>query len=189
MSSTQDVALPGAGLPGTDAPEPRWSKTVGTVALVLAILLFVDDLGDLVIGPSVMESDAIRRIFTPDVVSLVQSTMPSQEWTATSALIGMALAVVLWLAGARLRRCMRSGVTLARLWAAMMIPWVAVQLAVGALWNRAHAAELTRLAGSGWEEWIWPGLVLGAAIGWAFPVFLLIWFARPTIASETRAWA
>ncbi len=85
------------------ATPPRWPGVVGVTGIVLAILMFIDNLDDLVI-PLLWSPDDWRGLLGPGEAELVMGLMPPMSWMVPISLIGMALAVVLFLGSLRLRR-------------------------------------------------------------------------------------
>lgn len=174
---------------GTDQPgsPPPWPRVVGTVGIVVAVIMFLDQLGDLLV-PLVMNEGFWRRFLAPDLAEFVARAMPGPGWLVLTSLIGMALAVLLFVGSLRLRRRLRSGVRLCRTWAWIAIAWVAIEIGRAFWWMAEYGDELAGLAGTGWEGSTVLGLLLALAILLAYPVFLLVWLARPPVRTECLTW-
>lgn len=170
------------------ASSPRWPHVVGTIGIVVAVIAFIDRLDDLLFTAWWSE-ETWRSILGVQVGEFVIRALPSQAWLVTQSLIGMALAVVLFTASRRLRGRRRSGVTLCRVWAWLVIAWVAIDISQAVRWMMKHAGEISDLAaGAEWQGYAIFGVVLALAMLLAFPIFLLVWLARPDTQTEWTTW-
>ncbi len=167
----------------------RWPRVLGTLGIIVGALMFLDKLGDLVMLPVMWSRDWWAGLLGVEIADLVVRWMPPKIWVFGVSLIGMLLGGLLVVGGLRLRRGMRSGVELCRMWSWLAVAWLAVEMGGALWWMAGHVGEIRKLApGADWESSVVFGILLTLIIMAAFPVFLLIWFSRPEIKAQLAGW-
>ncbi len=171
-------------------PEPTgtsWPCVVGWIGIIVSAILFVDKLEDL-LTPLIWSEEDWNKIFAPDVADLILESLPPLGWAIPSAVIGMALAILLLVGSVLLIRRSSRGVALCRWWALLAILWAVVEMGVAARLLRGLAGQVPGLPAGAWEGFAAFGLIVTFAVILAFPVFLLVWFARPGVRAEYQSW-
>lgn len=180
-------------------PTSRWPKVIGIIAIVLGSL---GALGGCVgmFGP--MFADMIKEVAEGQAgtaATVVQMEVAAEwaTWTVVQSICGLAVGVVLILAGVGLlkRRAWAPRATIA--WAVLKMLLV-IGASVGG-YGQAKAL-IDRMADDPNMQGLPQGVTafgsivativvgLGAVWGWALPVFMLIWFSRSKIKAETAQW-
>lgn len=185
--STPPTQLPYA------SPAPSgssWPGVIGVIAIVLGSLGILGGLWGL-LAPLV--TDAMASFVPPEQRATLEVAKRWQAWTYVYSILSALLAVLLLVAGTRLlrRRASARGTCLA--WAALKMLFVIAQAIVTALIQRetlAQMADLGTLPNMPAFATIMQSaaLVLVIVWGWALPIFLLIWLARPKIRAEIATW-
>ena len=166
----------------------RWPGVLGLVGIIIAVLTFWDALGDLITVFTWDQQDWVRMLGA-ETAALIEKFAPPLGYQVTSALINLELSILLFAASILLLRRRRAGVTLARVWAWLVLPWLAIQLLLVLTWMKQYLAGLLR------PEW---QVSEGTIVAWtvfvflilaAYPVFLLVWLGRPAIRGEYAAWS
>ena len=165
----------------------RWPGVLGLVGIIIAVLMFWDALSDLITVFTWDQQDWVRMLGA-ETAALIEKFAPPLGYQVTSALINLELSILLFAASILLLRRRRAGVTLARVWAWLVLPWLAIQLLLVLTWMKQYLAGLLR------PEW---QVSEGTIVAWtvfvflilaAYPVFLLVWLGRPAIRGEYAAW-
>lgn len=171
-----------------DAPVSRWPGVLGVIGIVLAILTIIDKASDLLWLLMWSEADW-ARVLAPDLARLVVNVMPPTAWLVTSSLAWIALSVLLLGGSLELWRRHRSGIARCGLWARLAIGWIAVEWTLGLWWLGTIADEISAVAPAGWQATAAPAILLALALMVAYPVLLLVWFARESIRHEYAGWS
>ena len=166
----------------------RWPGVLGLIGMIIAALMFWDELGELIQVFTWDEQDWVRMLGA-ETAALIEKFAPPLGYQVASALITLELSILLFAASILLFRRQRAGVTLARVWAWLVLPWLAIQLLLVLTWMKQYLAGLLR------PEW---QVSEGTIVAWtvfvflilaAYPVFLLVWLGRPAIRGEYAAWS
>lgn len=167
----------------------RWPGVVGAIGIVLGVLMFIDQAEDLLMAPALRSAEWWGRFFRPELADFIVRAMPPVAWSLVSAMTGVVLAGLLLLGSIRLRRRHRSGVALTRAWAWLVMVWVAIEMVRALWWLGRYAAEIPGVIPGQWEGYAAFGILVALVVTLGYPVFLLIWFARPAVRRELAAWA
>ncbi len=178
--------------PPTQAPPPSvrasvWPTVVGIIGIIYASLgLFGTFCG--LAYPFILPLyvDWLRSGGTPEQrVQEMETSMPPVGWTVLTSMVGLALVILLFVGAVRLLRRQTSGARLCALWSWIIIPWSIVATVI-TLVIQLNAPEPS---GGRWEQ-IGTAIliVIGTVIGLVLPVFMVIWFSRPTIKSQVAQW-
>ncbi len=170
---------------GTETP--RWPRVVGTIGIVVAALTLLDKVGDLLFMLWVSGS-SWSSVIGAEAGRVVESVVPPASWIVLTSLVWLGLAVLLLRASTRLRRCRPSAIPLCRAWAWLAICWYAVEMVYNGWWLSRITEQLDSLAPMGWQGYAVLGTVLATVLMLAFPVFLLVWLARPRVRQQWEAW-
>jgi len=173
---------PAPGVSGAGA-KPVWPTVVGIISLCLA------GLGSLmtIVGQIFQ---AFAADFQPPQQRDMLANMPDwhQAYQWSIALIGIAIYVMLAIGGVMLLKRRRVGRTLHVAYALVGIVLAIVGTVVGLILvdymqfdGPEEMQTITKVTSMG-------GIIIGLFISLAYPVFLLIWFARPKVKAETRLW-
>lgn len=170
------------------AEAPRWPRVVGAIGIVIAALTLLDKVGDLLF--TLWAAGAgWGAVVGAEAAGVVESVIPPAPWIALTSLIWLGLAALLLRGCLRLRLRRPSAIPLCRTWAWLAICWYAVELAYGFWWLSAITGQLDSLAPDGWQGYAVLGTVVATALMLAFPVFLLVWLARPEVTEEWAGWS
>lgn len=172
---------------GSGEATPRWPRTVGAIGLVVGAIMVLDQVDELLL-PLFWDTGGWRRLVGGEVADLLMRSMPPRVWVVAASLVKMALGVLLMVGSLRLRRLRRSGVTLCRAWAGLAIAWLAVEMGWAVVWFSHHAGEIPGLPAQGWQSAATCGVALALVLLLAWPVCLLVWFAKPEVREEIAGW-
>ena len=178
--------------PPTQAPPPLvrasgWPGVVGIIGIIYASLgLFGTFCG--LAYPFILPwyVDWWRSLGTPEQqVQEVEASMPPVGWTVFASLVGLALVILLFVGAVRLLRRQVSGAKLCALWSWTIIPWTIIATVITLVF---HFNTPAPSGGPGQQIGTGIVTVIGTVIGLVLPVFMVIWFARPTIKSQVAQW-
>ncbi|MCP4201731.1 MAG: hypothetical protein GY769_07335 [bacterium] len=172
---------------GVEGKRARWPGVVGVVGIIVAVLMFVDQVDDL-LALLVLSPETWSRWLGPKQAEIVVRLMPPVGWVAVAAVIGAALAVLLFIGSMRIHRHMRSGVELCRRWSQVTIAWAVIQITAAISWLQRNADFISDLANGEWQGAAAFGVVVALGVMLAFPVFLLVWLSRPVVRREYATW-
>jgi hypothetical protein len=171
----------------TKAPRPGWPRVIGTIGTVLGILIFVDQIDDIWIGLTWTEEDW-QQLFAPRIAELMTAALRPKGWQLASIAIQMGLGLMLVAGSIGLHKRRRSGVALCRSWAWLAIAWAAADIgrAVWLLFRYTGEIPGTSIVSGQTAATLGIGFALVLLL--AFPVFLLVWLARPEVKTEYSSW-
>ncbi len=115
----------------------------------------------------------------------MEASMPPVGWMVLSSVVGLALVILLFVGALRLLRRQASGARLCALWSWIMIPWTIIATVITLVFQLNAPVPS---GGPGQQIGAAIASVIGVVIGLVFPVFLVIWFSRPTIKSQVAQW-
>jgi len=190
------------------APSPStWPKVVGIISIILGAGGTLGGCfglaGQLFAGAM---KDFMEKITPqgpgPDPLAALEAVEEYAAWTITLQLLVLAAAVLLLIAGIGLVQRRGWSVKAGVLWAIVRIPVVVANAALGYVTFQATMEAMEAMQDSPEMQQIPAGLfsVIGSVggvftvaltliWGWAYPVFILIWFSRRRIKDEVAAWA
>lgn len=165
------------------AGDVLWPRKLGAVGCFLALLMFVDHLGDL--GPLSWSQQRWVDTVGADLAGrMVQWANP--DWVVPTSLAGMALGIFLLIASINLRRERRLGVVQSQAWSWLAIALLAVETTRGLVWVVRNYDVLAAFNNSTqWYEYI-VGVVVIAGV--LYPVFLLVFLSRPSVRAQYTGW-
>lgn len=165
--------------------EPRWPATIGALGILIGILILLDQLTELpTLGWGERQWQRLLPLGTTD---LVTQFLPPLAVRLLLFVVELALGVLLLSGAWRLRQRQRRGAGLLRLWSWLAIAYVPVIIALAA-WVQFGIAASAVPADVPWRGPAALALLLVALVLLAFPVFLLLWLARPEIREQYEAW-
>jgi amino acid transporter len=178
--------------PPTQAPPPLvrasvWPTVVSIIGIIYASLgLFGTfcGLAFLFILPSYADWLQSFGMSEQDVQAM-ETSMPPIGWTVLTSLVGLALIILLFVGALKLLRRQASGARLCALWSWIIIPWTIIATVITLVFQLTAPAPSS---GRGQQIAGAIGGVIGTVVGLAFPVFVVIWFSRPTIKSQVAQW-
>jgi hypothetical protein len=178
-----DTPLSGNAAP----PRPTWPRVLGTIGVILAAIIVVDQLDDLrVVGWTVEEWSSVLG---PELGALVAASMPPALATLLSVAVTVALALMLGSGGLQLRRYHKRGAQRLVTWAWLAIVWTVASTGGGLWWFSRTTTGINTLAPGGWTEAAVLGVLVALGLMLAFPVFVLLWMNRSDVQAEVARWA
>ena len=164
-----------------------WPTVVGIISIIYASLgLFGTfcGLAFLFVLPSF--ADWLRGLGMPEEdVQALATSMPPVGWTVFSSLVGLAMIILLFVGALRLLRHRASGARLCALWSWMIIPWTIIATVITLVFQLNAPVPSSD---PGQQIGAAIGSVIGVVVGLVLPVFMVIWFSRPTIKSQVAQW-
>ena len=130
--------------------------------------------------------DLLRSVgVSEQEVQEMEASIPPVGWTVLASVVGLALVILLFVGALRLLRRQASGARLCALWSWMIIPWTIIATVITLVFQLNAPVP-----SGGPRQQIGTAIasVIGVVIGLVFPVFLVIWFLRPTIKSQVALW-
>ncbi len=127
--------------------------------------------------------------FVPDekMVEAMRQMRPPIAWTLLSSVLGLAMAILLLTGSIKLIRRNASGVSMCKLWAWIIIPWMLIAIPVSIKIQPQMPPDLQQ-GGLGMQAGAVIGPCMGVVWGLTFPIVMLIWFARRAIKDDVRGW-
>ena len=165
----------------------RWPRVVGTIGIILAVIMVVDQVDD-VITYLTWSPEDWRRLFAPEVADLIVRAMPPLGWLMVSAVVGIGLGLLLFVGSIFLRRRRRNGVKLCRVWAWLAIVWAVLEIVRAISWFKGYSGDLAGVPVGVWQGYAVFGIVIAMAVMMAYPLFLLFWFGRHDVRTEYEEW-
>ena len=159
--------------PGPAEPDktPAWAIAIGVISIIYASL-------GLICTPVSLVSSRLM----PSPAGFEEMLPPWFEtYSIVSGLVGMAVAVILLVAGIGLLRRRAGAVSLH-----VVYGWIAILMGIVGMVVIFAAFDFSRLPGPARAGAI--GGAAGGIIGFAYPIFLLIWFSRAKIRQQAAAW-
>ena len=178
--------------PPTQAPPPLvrasvWPRVVGIIGIIYASLgLFGAFCG--LAYPFILPwyVDWLRSVGVPEQdVQEWEISMSPVSWTVPASVVGLALIILLFVGALKLLRRQASGAKLCALWSWTIIPWTIIATVITLVF---HFNTPAPSGGPGQQIGTGIVTVIGTVIGLVFPVFVVIWFSRPTIKSQVAQW-
>lgn len=173
-----------------ELPPPRritWPTVVGIISIIYASLgLFGTFCGLAFLFILLSYADWLESFgISEQEVQEMQASMSPVSWTAPASLVGLTLTILLFVGALRLLRRQASGARLCALWSWMIIPWTIIATVITLVFHFNTPAP-----SGGLGEQIGTAIVtvIGTVIGLVLPVFMVIWFSRPTIKSQVAQW-
>ena len=78
---------------------------------------------------------------------------------------------------------------MSKTWSWLAILWIVLSMGVSLLWIVRYSHRLTDIAPTGWQGPAVFGILVSLALLLVYPVFLLVWLARPDVREEFQGWA
>jgi len=164
----------------------RWPRVLGVVGGILGVLMFLDKLDDLFVT-KVLPMQELSGLIGAEATELIVTTS-SAGWGLASFLVAGSLGILLLVGSVRLSHRNPSGVTFCAAWAWMAMGWALVETIRAAVVLRTLAASTPVISGVDWTAFAGMGIAAALIVMLAYPVFLLIWFSRPSVRAEYSAW-
>ena len=178
--------------PPTQAPPPPararvWPTVVGVISIIYASMGLLGAFCGIAY-PWILPwyVDLLRTLgVSEQEVQEMETSMPPVVWTVLASLVGLALVILLFVGAVRLLRRQASGARLCALWSWIIIPWTIIATVI-TLFIQLNAP----VPSSGPAQQIGAaiGSVIGLVVGLILPVFMAIWFSRPTIKAQVAQW-
>ena len=175
-------------VPHSTDPQPRWPQVIGTIGIVLGVLIFLDQVDDLWMGLTWTEEDW-GRIFAPEMAEFMAMALRPTGWQLASTVIQMGLGLLLVVGSLGLRRRRRSGIAVCRSWAWLAIAWAVADIGWAVWLLSRYAGEIPSVPLVNWHTAAALGTGFALVLLLAFPIFLLVWLARPDMRAEYLSWA
>jgi hypothetical protein len=160
---------------------------IGTIGIVLGILIFLDQIDDIWIGLTWTEEDW-RQVFAPHIAELVTSSLRPKGWQLASIIIQMGLGLMLVAGSLGLHKRRRSGIALCLSWAWLAIAWAVADIGRSVWLLSRYAGEIPGTSIVSGQTAAALGIGFALLLLLAFPVFLLVWLARPDVRTEYASW-
>ena len=170
----------------------RWPIAIGVIGILLASLglfggccgalspLMTNMFKGMATGGGGMSQEEIDRIL---------ASQPPPLWIVPASLLGMAFSTLLLVGCIGLVRRRAGGVNLCKVWAWIIIPWTFISLAVAAYFQLRVPADAQQM-GAGFQYFgLAAGTCFALSTSVAFPMFMLIWFARRSVKDDVATWA
>jgi hypothetical protein len=188
---TPQSAPPPAQMAAPPARQTVWPMVIGIIAIILGALGTLGGCVGVAFTPFL---GMVEKFVPPGQAPQFQGMAEMVPALMIASFAGLLVSVLLLLAGSGLvsRKPWSMAASLA--WAVVKMIFVVANAYIGYEVNQAQfeamradpnvPAPLMALiqAGSGF------GVLVGIAWGWVFPIFMLVWFSRPKIRREVRAW-
>ena len=180
--------------PPTDIGEPpdvpsRWPMVFGVIGIIIAsfgLLGGCCGIGLASMWPAYV--DWLSNFVADDkMIEAMRLMRPPLAWTVLSGILGLVIAVLLMIGSIRLIRRNASGVTVCKIWAWINIPWTLIAVPVSIMIQPQMPPDLQQGA-LGMQAGAVIGPCIGVVWGLAFPIVMLIWFARRAIKDDVRGW-
>ncbi len=200
MSSHNFSPVPGpADVPPTQ-PGPivarevpsNWPSVLGVIAIVFGAL---GTLGGIWGALSPLFIDWMADRMPANQAAAMEAAGEQMTWTVVLSLAFTALAIGLLIAGIGLLRRRRWAIGASQIWAILKILVVIASTALQYQMAEVQTELVTQQGGTAGIPAQFAGtlttaaMVVGLLWGCALPVFMLIWFARGKIKSETAGWS
>lgn len=177
-----------AGYSPYSSPIPVWPTVIGVVGIVLGSLGLLGAIWGAV-APLVMKTLFPNMAADPDMPHFSERWIQS---TIISGVVSSAVAIILIVAGAGMLKRTAWSPRVARIWAVIKMVLVVANLVVAFQIQQSTMANMAQVGGRGMVVNVnfltIPGILFGLLWGWALPVFLLIWFSRPSIKEQVSKW-
>lgn len=170
-----------------------WPTVIGVMAVVLGALAILGNLWELA-TPWVL--GVARDMIPPGQATGIEVVGEWTWWTATNALLGIGLAVLLLFAGIGLAKRRVWAVRACAAWAILKIMLVAVDsFFVYRIEQAAFESIMPQMPA---VPGVGPGFFTAASVfgvifsmawGWTFPVFCLVWLSRARVKAEVAGWS
>ena len=176
----------------------KWPTVIGVIGILVASFgLFGGCCG--VLSPFLMNFSRSMASsgggMSQEQIDTMMASQPPMLWIIPASLVGMALATLLLIGCIGLARRRAGGVTLCKVWAWIIIPWTLISLVVAAYFQFQVPADAQQM-GLGFQMgvgiqyfFLAAGACFALTTGVGFPMFMLIWFARPSVKDDVDAWA
>lgn len=170
----------------------KWPTVIGVIGILVASFgLFGGCCG--VLSPFLMNFSRSMASsgggMSQEQIDTMMASQPPMLWIIPASLVGMALATLLLIGCIGLARRRAGGVNLCKVWAWINIPWVLISLVVAAYFQFQVPADAQQM-GVGFQYFfLAAGACFALTTGVGFPMFMLIWFARPSVKDDVDAWA
>jgi len=180
------LAKPALYGPGGSVP-PVWPTVIGVIAAVLGSL---DVLG----GIWAALTPVLLKRLLANVAADPNMPQFNAQWAVISGVVAIALGVFLIIVGAGIAKRAPWSPKAARTWSIVKIVYALASVIIGFSMQQQVASATTTTAGPGMTMMIQPsdfmvwGMCFGLVWGWALPVFLLIWFSRPSVKQQVSTW-
>jgi hypothetical protein len=171
----------------TSPPHPRWPRVIGTIGIILGVVIFLDQIDDLWMQLTWTEEDW-RLILSPEMAALMAAALRPTGWPLASTVIQMGFGVLLVVGSLGLRRRRRSGVSLCRLWAWLAIAWAVADIGWAAWLLSRYSGDIPGVSLVSWQSAAALGIGFALVLLLSYPVFLLVWLARPEVKAEYSSW-
>ncbi len=191
-SEAQGPEHSAAFTPPTQAPPPPvrasvWPTVVGIIGIIYASLgLFGTFCGLAFLFILLSYADWLESFgISEQEVQEMQASMSPVSWTVFTSLVGLALAILLFVGAVRLLRRQAPGAKLCALWSWIIIPWTIIATVITLVF---HFKAPAPSGGLGQQVGTAILTVITAVLGLVLPVFMVIWFSRATIKSQVAQW-
>lgn len=181
---------------GYATPEKKstWPTVIGILGIVLGILGI---LGGILGVLSYFLTGAFLSVVPEEQSRIILDFQKSWIlWTILMQILVIGAAIYLLIAGLGVMKERSGSDRRMRIWAAIKIAVVAVNTGIGSVMQREMLAaqmesdpQVANTMAQFGNIFAWAGLCFGVVWGWAFPIFVLIWFARRKIKAETAEWS
>lgn len=186
------ILPPAAVLGAGSAAQSTWPTAIGILGIVLGALGSLG--GAWGLAPFIM-----KRMFDlmPKEAAVVKDAIEqSQAWLIASSLVMLILSVLLLVIGIGVLHRRRRIVRLVFIWAVMMILYIPVTAAFQYRMQQSQFEVMAQQSGNAPPMPSGVPMIIGVfscantlVLGWALPVFLLIWFRRSRIRAEWMGWS
>jgi hypothetical protein len=180
----------GAPLPQEPA---RWPTPIGVLGIIFASLGLIGGVCGLA-WPAILPwyVDQMKNSWNvpQSQIDLMLASQPPTVWYLLSASIGLVFSILLMIGSIRLLRRRASGAKLVKAWAWITIVWVPLNIVISMMLAPGLPAGSQPDPTMQQQQQVGMYFTIGcmAILGLAWPVFCVIWFARPKIRQQVSTW-
>jgi hypothetical protein len=184
-------APPPAQMVAPPVRQTVWPMVIGIIAIILGALGALGGCMGVAFTPFL---GMVEKLVPPGQAPQLEGMAEMVPALMVTAFAGLVVAVLLLIAGSGLVARRPWAMTACLAWAAVKMVFVVVNAFIGYQINQAQFEAIQSDPNvPAFMSAFFPamgafGSCVGIAWGWIFPIFMLIWFARPKIRREVRAW-
>jgi len=174
---------------GRPAQRSNWPTVIGVISIVFGSGACLGGVWGF-LAPHFIKMMADWQ--PPNQAALMPDMSEWASWIFVTSVLTIVIALILLVAGIDLLRRRMRAIKLARVWAVLRMIFALVGAYMGFLIQQAQFRQMSPqsspVGGSFFVAVSVFGMLVGILWGWAFPIFLLVWFSRAKIKAEYLRW-